>query len=117
MKNLNPSNQKTFEALQSKANGKGRMPSVKRIASLFEELGIDFEMDNAFDIKQRFSESNNFATSKGKVVEGKRIKVKHPNPKRGMIVMDTTCTWFSKNTQSFADDFLWLIKLNEIDNK
>ena len=115
MKTLNASNQKTFEALQSKANGKGRMPSVKRIANLFQELGIDFEMDNSFDIKQRFSESNNFATSKGKPVEGKRIKVKHP--RRGMIVMDTTCSWFSKNTETFADDFMSVIKFQEIDNK
>ena len=111
MKTLNAKNQKTFEALQSKANGKGRMPSVKRIASLFEELGIEFETDNSFDIKQRFSESNNFATSKGRIVEGKRIKVQHP--RRGMIKMDTTCTWFSRNTENFADDFLSVIEFSQ----
>ena len=115
MKALNEKNQKTFDSLQSKSKGKGRMPSVKRIAALFQELGIEFDVMESCDIKQRFSQSNNFATSSGKLVEGWRIKVK--NPRGGNIEMDTTCSWFSRNTESFACDFMSVIKFHEQNNQ
>ena len=108
MKALNANNQKTLEALQSKANGSGRFPSIKRIANLLEELNIDFEMRSTMVQKQRFSEQNNFATSTGKVVEGFKIKFKQING--NFMVIDNTCSHFSKNTWTFANNLIDVIE-------
>ena len=108
MKTLNAKNQKTLEALQQKANGKGRMPSVKRIAALLEELGIWFEAGETSTTKERGSSQNTFVTSRGKAVEGKKIKV--VNIRGGFLVMDTTCSFFSRNTESFAWEFMKIIE-------
>ena len=108
MKTLNANNQKTFEALQSKANGRGRFPSIKRIANLFEELNIDFSLIEVATSKQRGSANNAFATSTGKTIFGWKIKTQSPTG--GMMEIDNTCSHFSKNTEFFADEIMRIIR-------
>ena len=106
MKTLNEKNQKTLEALNAKAFAKGRMPSAKRIAALLEELGVAFEIIEMSVTKPRGGATAAFTTSGGrKVTNGWVLKV--PSAK---INMDTTSSWFSINTQSFAEDFIDLIE-------
>jgi len=108
MKTLNASNQKTFESLQSKASGKGRFPSIKRIANLFDELNIDFRLIEVASSKQRGSATNPFATSTGKTIFGWKIVTESPTG--GIMEIDNTCSHFSKNTEFFADEIIRIIK-------
>lgn len=110
MKTLNEKNQKTLEALKAKSDlwGKSRMPSVKRIAALLEELGVEFKLISTSVTKPRGGATAAFHTSGGrKVTNGWVLKVPAAN-----IHMDTTCSWFSMNTQSFAEDFVKFIEKN-----
>ena len=108
MKTINAKNQKTFEALQSKANGKGRFPSVKRIAALLSEISVEFRLIEVTTSKQRESASNAFATSTGKTIHGWKIQMQSPTG--GIMEIDNTCSHFSKNTETFADDILRIIR-------
>lgn len=108
MQLLNANNQKTFKALQVKANGTGRFPSIKRIAALLSELNVEFRLIEVTTSKQRGSASNAFATSTGKTIHGWKIKMQSPTG--GIMEIDNTCSHFSKNTEFFADDILRIIK-------
>lgn len=108
MKTLNAKNQKTFEALQSKAAGKSgaRFPSIKRIAELLNELDIEFDVFGHSVTKPRGGETAAFTTSGGrKETHGHRMRIP-----AGNIRIDNTCSWFSRNTENFAIQILKVIQ-------
>lgn len=112
MKTLTAKNQKTLEALKAKANGQGRMPSIKRIASLLTELNIEHKLETWSETKTTKPAGYRYTTGGGtKLYEGYRLtaNLKNTNTR---LSMETTCTYYSWNTWSYASEIIAEIEAN-----
>ena len=105
VKNLR--NQKTFEALKSKAdffNKKSRMPSLKMVAKLLDELGVEYTLHEYSETKW----GNNglrYHTSGGGTYYGWKMRVPDAN-----LCMNTVETYYSQNTSGYAYNLVKLLE-------
>ena len=98
--------QKVIEQLEAKVKYDKRMPSIKSIRNLLEELGIEYdfnETQNCYDVG---SASNNYCSYHGKGKEGYCLDFEVDGER---IMMDTSDSYYSWNTYRYAKDLLKLI--------
>ena len=98
-------NQKTLDALSNKANRNGRMPSLKKISQLLDELNIVNKLDEWSEEKWTKPSGFTYYTSGGtRTYNGWRLRVPAIN-----MTATSTDTYYSWNTWSYANDLLKLI--------
>ena len=116
---LSNKSQKTYEALVVKSYDTGRMPSLKRVAELLGEVGIE----NAFwEIEtQKFTkaEGMRYYTGGGtRIYKGTELTVYSERDEEGrrfvLMNLDSTETYYSYNTYRYARELVVLVdgKLN-----
>jgi len=111
MKNLTAKSQKTLDKLNAKADffsiDKVRMPSIKLIAELLDELGKTFKIYGVSTRKQRSAGRMAYATSGGKrIYEGTKLVFELNG---STIELDSTCSFYSLSTDDFARDLIKFI--------
>lgn len=101
MKNL-----KTFEALKNKAENNGRMPSLRKVAELLEEVGVDFRLDEVEDYKYGKASGCRYYTSGGeRLYKGYNLFVREAG-----LDLDSTESYYSYNTWMYAKDLVKLVE-------
>ena len=106
--NLSKKSQRIYNRLISKAESsrKNRMPGVKCISHLLTELGIEHRTNETDCQKWSSPAGYNYYTSGGsRWYEGHTLYVPSIN-----LNIDTTATYYSWNTWSYAADLVRLIK-------
>tara|TARA_R110002020_G_scaffold168262_4_gene356953 strand:+ start:2649 stop:2960 length:312 start_codon:yes stop_codon:yes gene_type:complete len=94
---------KIITQLEKKAQGSGRMPSLKKIAELCDVLNIHYYYDGDYTrTTSNKASSNPYATSTTKA-KGTLLKV-------GKIELDTSLSWYRHTTKDLAQELLELIK-------
>ena len=112
MENLTSNSQKTYEALKRKANQvKGaRFPKLEKIAELLNELNVPYTTGSTQIRKYRETSGCNYYTGGGTVAYvGSEISVLNPNGSH-YFTMETTATYYSKNTPVYAQRLCWLVE-------
>lgn len=117
---LNKDNLKVVKGLYKKYNDKGRMPSIKVIARLVDDLGIKSYSSSSYCTKQRTSKGVRYYTSGGsRGYTGTSLKFTY-NANRSFygcfgdsntynFNVDTTATYYTYNTFHYAKDILTIV--------
>ena len=93
MKNI-----KTLNSLKNKSEGNGRMPSLKKVSELLNELNIDNTLSEYIETKQTKSSGCRYYTSGGtKLYTGYKLRVPEIN-----LSIESTDTYYSYNTYQYA---------------
>jgi len=101
-------NHKVYQALVKKANGKGRMPSLKQIAKLLSYCKVEHYLQEWSETKWR-ENGLRYNTSGGGTYYGYRLSVPELN-----LRMESTDTYYSYNTGHYTYELLNL--LNNLNN-
>ena len=112
MKKLSKKSQETLERLERKANSRvyesSRMPNLNKVSELLNELGIENSCSNSWCEKWTKGGGNRYYTGGGsKTYNGFNLRV--PSIR---LNIDSTDTYYSWNTWSYAGDLVNLIKNN-----
>lgn len=83
----------TLEKLKLKAQDKGRMPSIKEIAQMLTEFGIDFKLGENTNVVEFRSKGNRYVNSRHEGKTGKVLEIPEAN-----IILDTSESFYSLNT-------------------
>lgn len=103
MKNL-----KTLNSLKNKSEGNGRMPSLKKVSELLNELNIDNELQEWSETKQTKPSGFRYYTGGGtKLYTGFRLRVPEIN-----LDINSTDSYYSYNTWSYSEKIYNLINKN-----
>ena len=101
MKNL-----KTYQALQNKAVGKGRMPSLRMVSNLLHELNVEHSCHDVSTEKWSKPSGYRYYTSGGsRTYTGYHLRVPQIR-----LDIDSTETYYSWNTWQHARDLVELLK-------
>ena len=118
--NLNKDNIKVIKGLYKKRNDKGRMPSIKVIARMLDDLGVKSYSSSSHCTKPRKSAGVRYYTSGGNVsYNGTSLSFKY-NAKRSFygcygdnntysFDVDTTDTYYTYNTCHYSYDLLNIV--------
>jgi hypothetical protein len=106
MKQLSPSAQKTYEALQSKANSSGRMPSLRKVSELLNELEIPHRCSAYDTYKYSKSSGVRYYTGGGNR-EYKGFSLNIPSIR---LYINSTDTYYSWNTWMYAQQIVKMIE-------
>lgn len=101
MKNLK--NHKVYQALERKANGTGRMPSLKQLAKLLSDYNVEHHLVEYSETKWR-PNGLRYHTSGGGTYYGYRLEVPELN-----LRMVSTDTYYSYNTGHYTYQLLNLL--------
>jgi len=100
MKNL-----KTLNSLKNKSEGSGRMPSLKKVSELLNELNIDNSLEEWSETKQTKSSGLRYYTGGGtKFYTGFKLRVPEIN-----LCIESTDSYYSYNTWQYARSIYSLI--------
>ena len=122
---VSPSAQKTINALEIKAAipsiDKARMPSIKRIHELLNELKIEHDFDTTVNVVEYRSAGRRYVNSRHDGKEGYKIVIdgKDAFEKYGVyyLELDTSESYYSWNTDQYARELMKIIKyVNENQN-
>lgn len=109
-------NQKTLDALRKKAEssfGKDRMPSIKKIKDLLDELVIENYLDTTTNVVEYRSKGRTYVNSRHNGKRGYYLGIgKCYGFKSYDINLDSSESYYSWNTSMYARQIL-----NLIDNK
>ncbi|MBK7362634.1 MAG: hypothetical protein IPJ01_10100 [Micavibrio sp.] len=109
-------NQKTLDALRKKASSsfsKARMPSIKKIKDLLDELGIENYLDTTTNVVEYRSKGRTYVNSRHNGKNGYYLGIgKSHGYKCHEINMDSSDSYYSWNTYMYAGQII-----NLIDNK
>ncbi len=117
---LNKDNIKVIKGLYKKRNDKGRMPSIKAIARLIDDLGVKNYSSSSHCTKPRKSAGVRYYTSGGNVsYNGTSLKFKY-NAKRSFygchgdnntysFNVDTTDSYYTYNTCHYSSALLNIV--------
>jgi hypothetical protein len=111
---LSNKSQKTYEALVKKSNEEGRMPSLKRVAAMLQELEVSSSAWETQCTKQTKAEGMTYYTGGGtKLYEGVSLSVYSEYDSEGrrnlLMDMDSTDTYYSWNTHRYASQLVELV--------
>ncbi len=116
---LSNKSQKTYNALVVKSDDKGRMPSLKRVAELLNEAGVDNSAWERETEKLTKAEGMRYYTGGGtRTYKGTKLTVYSERDEEGrrsvLMNLDSTETYYSYNTYNYARDLVKLVnqKLN-----
>lgn len=114
----NIKNQKTLDALKMKAESsfnKTRMPSIKKIKDLMDELGINNEIDTTVNVVEYRSKGKRYVNSRHNGKRGYFLGIGKCYGGRSYDVnLDSSDSYYSWNTSSYARKIIDLInKKNE----
>lgn len=103
MKNLkNLKNHKNYEKLVNKSNGVGRMPQLRLVSILLNELNIEHDYYDWSEHKQTKSDGLKYYVSGGsKEYNGGRLRIKEIN-----LNICSTETYYSDNTWMYSKEIL-----------
>lgn len=112
---LTKKSQTTLDRLISKADiwsdNKTRMPKLTLVHDLLNDLNIDHTFDSTYCSKTTKSSGSRYSTGGGsKMYNGYKLTFKKGNVN---VMMDTTDTYYSWNSHSYAQDIVDLIKLSK----
>ena len=99
MKNI-----KTLNSLKNKSEGNGRMPSLKKVSELLNELNIDNKLENTWETKQTKSGSRYYTGGGKKLYTGFTLRVPEIN-----LCIESTDSYYSYNTWQYARSIYSLI--------
>ena len=100
MKNI-----KTLNSLKNKSEGNGRMPSLKKVSELLNELNIVNNLEEWSEIKQTKSPGTRYYTGGGKkTYNGFKLRVPEIN-----LCIESTDSYYSYNTWQYARSIYSLI--------
>jgi hypothetical protein len=105
-------NQKTLDKLIRKANlitgDKTRMPSIKQLHLLLDELGVEHRTGETQNTVEYRSSGNRYVNSRhdGKIGKSLEIKI---NDDGGKIILDTSESYYSWNSGGHARDIVRLL--------
>lgn len=106
-------NQKTLDALRKKAElsfTKTRMPSIKRIKDLLDELGIENYMDTTTNVVEYRSKGRTYVNSRHNGKQGYFLGIGKCYGGRSYDVnLDSSDSYYSWNTNSYARKIIELI--------
>jgi hypothetical protein len=94
-----------IEKLRVKSNDKGRMPSIKSIHELLSHFGIEHEYRESMNTVESRTSGCNYANSRHDGKTGNKIVLRNP-----YLELDTSCSYYSYNTYSYASKILKLIE-------
>lgn len=107
MTNLTEKSKKTLLALTEKSkNYDSRMPSIKSIHELLNELGISHHFETSYNTVEHRSKGRRYVNSRHRGKEGYKIDI---YDKRIGFEMDTSDSYYSANSYSYAQDLVGLI--------
>lgn len=115
---ISPSAQKTINALEIKAAipsiDKARMPSIKRIHELLNELKIEHYFNTTVNVVEYRSAGYRYVNSRHDGKEGYKIKITATDilKKSGIhyFELDTSESYYSWNTDQYARELIKIIK-------
>ncbi|MDD5665666.1 MAG: hypothetical protein PHI09_05750 [Candidatus Omnitrophica bacterium] len=113
MKKLNKQNQATLQKLKakSKINSNARMPSIKSIHKLLNEVGIQHRYEEeTTNIVERRTGQRAYVNDRHEGKKGKLIQIDKP-----YIELDSSDSYYSLNTFGYANDLLDIIN-NKLKN-
>jgi len=99
MKNI-----KTLNSLKNKSEGNGRMPSLKKVSELLNELNIDNKLEDTCETKQTKSGSRYYTGGGKKLYTGFTLNVPEIN-----LCIESTDSYYSYNTWQYARSIYSLI--------
>lgn len=100
MKNI-----KTLNSLKNKSEGNGRMPSLKKVSELLNELNIDNKLEEWSETKQTKHLGLRYYTGGGtKLYTGFKLRVPEIN-----LCIESTDSYYSWNTWQYAQKIYSLI--------
>lgn len=116
---LNKSNLKVIKGLYKKRNHRGRMPSLKAIAKLIDDLGVKNHSSSSHCTKPIKSGGVRYTWGGNVSYTGTSLKFKY-NAKRSFygchgdnntftFNVDTTATYYTYNTYNYARDLLSIV--------
>jgi hypothetical protein len=112
----NIKNQNTLDALSKKAESsfsKTRMPSIKKIKDLLDELGIENYMDTTVNVVEYRSKGRTYVNSRHNGKRGYYLGIgKSHGYKCHEVNLDSSESYYSWNTSMYARQII-----NLIDNK
>jgi len=94
---------KVYQALEKKANGQGRMPSLKQVANLLSDYKVEHRLVEYSETKWR-PNGLKYNTSGGGTYYGYRLEVPEVN-----LRMVSTDTYYSYNTGHYTYELLNLL--------
>ncbi len=111
---LSAKSQKTYDALVKKSNNEGRMPSLKRVDSMLQELNVTTDAYETQCTKQTKAEGMTYYTGGGtRLYEGTSLSVYSLEDEQGrrnkLLDLDTTDTYYSWNTHRYARQLVELV--------
>jgi len=99
-------NLKTYQSLQTKSEGKGRMPSLKMVSKLLHELNVEHSCYEVSTEKWGKSSGCRYFTNGGsRTYTGYHLRVPELR-----LDMDSTETYYSWNTWQYSRDLVNLLK-------
>ena len=105
MKTITSQNKKTLNSLKNKVNGNGRMPSLKKVSELLNELGIENNLESWTERRWSKPQGYRYSTSGGtKEYTGFRLRVSKIS-----LDINSTETYYTYNTWQYAQKLLELI--------
>ena len=111
---LSAKSQKTYEALVKKSNYEGRMPSLKRVALMLEELEVNTDAWDTESVRRGKSEGSVYYTSGGtKTYEGTNLSVYSERDEEGrrnvLLSMDSSDEDYSYSNTDYARTLVELV--------
>ena len=100
MKNI-----KTLNSLKNKSKGNGRMPSLKKVSELLNELNIVNTLSEWSEMKQTKSGNRYYTGGGTKLYTGYKLVVPEIN-----LHIESTDTYYSYNTWQYARELCELIE-------
>lgn len=90
---------------KTEVGSKSRMPSINQISKLLAYYGIEHVVDESTNVVEHRSKGRRYVNSRYNGKTGLRLKIKNTN-----IELDTSSSYYSWNTWSYAKDILKLIE-------
>lgn len=105
----------TLEKLKVKAGFTGeqiRMPSIKAISQMLTELGVEHSVDKSTNIVEYRSNRNTYVNSRHKGKVGKELVIHEAH-----IYLDTSDSYYSYNTSTYARNIIEFLKSKKLIKK
>lgn len=111
---LSNKSQKTYNALVKKSNYEGRMPSLKRVAAMLQELEVSTDAWETESVRRSKSEGSVYYTGGGaRTYEGVSLSVYSERDEQGrrnvLLSMDSSDEDYSYENTSYARTLVGLV--------
>jgi hypothetical protein len=104
-------NQEVINALEMKVENKGKMPSIRKIHELLEELGIEhYYYGESTNICESRTGNRSYVNDRWEGKKGKRIVIETETQ---TIELDSSNSYYSLNSWSLANQILAIIKIKK----